>query len=55
MKISAIPIETECSIGYNGWVYEQVCLAECFKLQITLMANLLIYLVSTSTVNLVEF
>ena len=42
-------------ITHNGWVYEQVCLAECLKLPTTLMANLLIYLVSTSTVNLVEF
>jgi hypothetical protein len=32
----------ECSITANGWVYEQVCLAECFKLPINLMANLLI-------------
>lgn len=31
----------------NGWVYEQVCLAECFKLPTTLMANLLIYRVSS--------
>jgi hypothetical protein len=35
-------------ISYNGWVYEQVCLAECFKLPINLMANLLIYRVSSS-------
>jgi len=33
-------------MSYNGWVYEQVCLAECFKLPILLMANLLIYRVS---------
>ena len=31
------------------WVYEQGCLAECFKLPINLMANLLIYRVSSST------
>jgi hypothetical protein len=35
----------------TGWVYEQVCLVECFKLPINLMANLLIYRVSSSTVN----
>ena len=34
---------------YNGWVYEQVCLAECFKLPIPFVANLLIYRVSSST------
>jgi len=33
----------------NGWVYEQVCLAECFKLPANLGANLLIYRVSSST------
>lgn len=33
------------SITPNGWVYEQVCLAEIIKLVVTLMANLLIYLV----------
>jgi hypothetical protein len=33
---------------YNGWVYEQVCLAECFKLPTNLMANLLIYRVISS-------
>jgi len=27
----------------NGWVYEQVCLAEYSNLPINLMANLLIY------------
>ena len=32
----------------NGLVYEQVCLAECFRLLTTLMANLLIYRVITS-------
>jgi len=32
----------------NGWVYEQVCLAECFKLPIPFMANLLIYRVISS-------
>lgn len=31
----------------NGWVYEQGCLAECFKLSIPLVANLLIYRVSS--------
>jgi len=36
------------SIAYNGWVYEQVCLAERFKLLINLMANLLIYRVICS-------
>ena len=30
-------------LTYNGWVYEQVCLVECFKLPIPLVANLLIY------------
>jgi len=30
-------------LEYNGWVYEQVCLAECFKLPTNLLANLLIY------------
>jgi len=41
---------TNVAMEHNGWVYEQVCLAECFKLPIKLMANLLIYLVSSSTV-----
>jgi len=27
---------------YNVWCYEQVCLAECFKLPKMLLANLLI-------------
>ena len=31
----------------NGWVYEQVCLAEYSNLPINLMANLLIYRVSS--------
>ena len=29
-------------IGANGWCYEQVCLAEMFKLPKMLLANLLI-------------
>ena len=36
------------NIAPNGWVYEQVCLAECFKLPTNLMANLLIYRVISS-------
>ena len=32
----------ECSITANGWCYEQVCLAEMFKLPKMLLANLLI-------------
>jgi len=40
-------IAVRFKITANGWVYEQVCLAECFKLPTTLMANLLIYRVSS--------
>ena len=36
------------AITANGWVYEQVCLAECSNLPINLMANLLIYRVISS-------
>lgn len=35
-------------LAQERWVYEQVCLAECFKLPTTLMANLLIYRVTCS-------
>jgi len=38
------------SIAYNVWCYEQVCLAEMFKLPKMLLANLLIARVIASTI-----
>ena len=38
----------ECSITANEWCYEQVCLAEMFKLPKMLLANLLIARVISS-------
>lgn len=38
------------AITYNVWCYEQVCLAEMFKLPKMLLANLLIARVIASTV-----
>lgn len=43
-------ISSVLMLSANGWVYEQVCLAECFKLLIPFVANLLIYHVITSAV-----
>lgn len=48
-------MERERSIAGNVWCYEQVCLAEMFKLPKMLLANLLIARVTGSTVDLVEF
>lgn len=34
---------TNVVLAYNVWCYEQVCIAECFKLPMLFVANLLIY------------
>ena len=40
----------KCSIAYNDWVYEKVCLDELSKLPILMIANFLIHFVIHCTV-----
>ena len=46
-KAKLAPTIIQYILMHNGWVYEQVCLAEYSNLPINLMANLLIYRVSS--------
>ena len=48
MMMLFVNYNVNVAIEDNGWVYEQVCLAECFKLPMLFVANLLIYRVMRS-------